>query len=377
MPEGDASLGATPRTTLKRRAERGCHDAAVVYAILDEALVCHVAVHVDGGPSVLPVAHARISDQLYLHGARANRLLGEIATGAQACVAVTLLDGLVFGRSWFHHSMNYRSAVLYGCGSEVADPDEKRAALATLVEKAGPGRSSEARPPTAEELRSTLVVRLPIVEASAKVRTGPPLDGPEQYADDCWAGELPLRLAALPARDDRNLGPAVAPSRAVDKRARTMPAVRAEFGLYERSRGDFTVSTDAVRIDFSFVHRFLAEDSYWARGIEPGRLRQAMSHSLSFGLYRGSQQIGFARVLTDLGRLAYLGDVFVAKDARGQGLGTWLVASVLKHPALEMVDRWILGTADAHRLYERFGFERAETGRYMVRRRSDVRDDEP
>ncbi len=102
MPEGDPSLGATPRTTLKRRAERGCHDAAVVYAILDEALVCHVAVHVDGGPNVLPVAHARISDRLYLRGARANRLLGVIATGAQACVAVTLLDGLVFGRSWFH-----------------------------------------------------------------------------------------------------------------------------------------------------------------------------------------------------------------------------------------------------------------------------------
>jgi nitroimidazol reductase NimA-like FMN-containing flavoprotein (pyridoxamine 5'-phosphate oxidase superfamily)/GNAT superfamily N-acetyltransferase len=364
----DVELGLTPRTALKRHPERGTHDRATLHAILDEALVCHAAVVVDGVPRVLPMAHARVSDQLYVHGARSNRLLGLLTAGAPACITVTLLDGLVFARTWFHHSMNFRSVVLYGTGSEVSDPDEKLAALATLIDKAAPGRTREARPPTPDELRSTLVARFPIVEASAKARAGPPLDGPELFADACWAGELPLRLTALPSKDDGNLRSGIASSIAVGERARTLAP--GAFSPYERTRDDLVVSTDPGRVDFSFVHRFLSEESYWARGIDLRRQRLAMSHSLSFGVYRAGAQIGFARVLTDYGRIAYLADVFVAPRARGQGIGKWLVASVLDHPDLATVDRWLLGTADAHGLYERFGFERADPDQYMVRRRA-------
>jgi nitroimidazol reductase NimA-like FMN-containing flavoprotein (pyridoxamine 5'-phosphate oxidase superfamily)/GNAT superfamily N-acetyltransferase len=342
----DLEIGVTPRTALKRHPERGTHDRATMYAILDEALVCHAAVVVDGAPRVLPMAYARVSDRLYMHGARSNRLLGLLTVGAPACVTVTLLDGLVFARTWFHHSMNYRSVVLYGTGSEVSDPDEKLSALATLIDKAAPGRTREARPPAPEELRSTLVARFPVVEASAKVRAGPPLDGPELFDEACWAGELPLRLTALPSKDDGNLRSGIASSVAVGERARTLAA--SAFTPYERIRDDLVVSTDPRRVDFSFVHRFLSEESYWARGIDERRQRLAMSHSLSF---------------------AYLADVFVAPRARGHGIGKWLVASVLEHPDLATVDRWLLGTADAHGLYERFGFVRAEAERYMVRHR--------
>jgi nitroimidazol reductase NimA-like FMN-containing flavoprotein (pyridoxamine 5'-phosphate oxidase superfamily) len=130
-PEPPVALALTARTTLVRHPERGTHALASLHAILDEALVCHASVMLDDTPRVMPTAHARIDDAIYLHGARANRLLCAFATGAPACVCVTLLDGLVFARSWFHHSMNFRSVVLYGAGSEVTDADEKLAALGT------------------------------------------------------------------------------------------------------------------------------------------------------------------------------------------------------------------------------------------------------
>jgi len=368
LPEPSPDLALTPRTTLKRHPERGTHARASIHAILDEALFCHASVVVDGTPRVMPTAHARVGEHVYLHGARANRLLGEIASGKPACVCVTLLDGLVFARTWFHHSMNFRSVVLYGIGSEVIDPAEKQAALASLVDKAAPGRTREARPPTPQELGSAVVVRLPIEEASAKIRTGPPVDGPELLSDDCWAGELPIRLSTLPPVDDAALRAGTTSSVAVGERSRTL-ASGASIP-YERRQGDLVVSTDRGRIDFSLVHRFLAEDSYWARGVDSWRQRLAMAHSVSFGLYRGDRQLGFARVVSDYARFAFLQDLFVVPSARGAGLGKWLVSVVLEHPNLSNVDRWLLGTADAHGLYERFGFVRVD-GRYMIRRRNE------
>jgi nitroimidazol reductase NimA-like FMN-containing flavoprotein (pyridoxamine 5'-phosphate oxidase superfamily)/GNAT superfamily N-acetyltransferase len=361
------AVSVTPRTTLKRHPERGSHDRTLVNTILDEALVCHVGAVVDGAPRVLPTAHARVGDIVYMHGARANRIFGVLASGVPACVTVTLLDGIVFARTWFHHSMNYRCVVLYGSGTEVTDPEEKLVALAALVDKAAPGRTRETRAPTPGELASTLVVRFPIDEASAKVRSGPPLDSPEQLADDSWAGVLPLRLAALPSKDDPQLRAGIGPSTIVEERARTLPP--GAEALYERERDGLTVSTDPRRVDFAFVSKFLSEDSYWARGMEVQHHRLALGHSLNFGLYSGREQVGFARVMTDYGRFALLADVFVVPAARGKGLGKWLVSCVLEHPELAKVPRWLLGTADAHGLYERFGFVRAEPGRYMVRNR--------
>ena len=180
-----------------------------MHAILDEALICHVGFVIDGKPVVLPTIHTRMGEALYLHGSVASRMLRTIREGVEACVTVTLLDGLVLARSAFHHSMNYRSVVVYGTASEVTDEGEKREALAALVEHVVRGRSGSARPPSESELKATLLLRLPLSEVSAKVRTGPPIDDEEDYALPVWAGVLPLVLTPQPPVPDERLAPGV------------------------------------------------------------------------------------------------------------------------------------------------------------------------
>ena len=184
----------TDRTKLRRLADRGRYDRDTVFAILDEALVCHVAFSVDGSVFMVPTTFARVKDQLYLHGAAGNFALRSLAAGAEACIAVTLLDGLVLARSAFHHSMNYRSVILYGQGVAVTDEAEKRTALLAIVDHMVADRSSATRPPSAAELRSTLVVRFPIEECSAKVRVGGPIDDAADLGLHHWAGVIPVHL---------------------------------------------------------------------------------------------------------------------------------------------------------------------------------------
>jgi len=199
-----SDLEPTPRTTLRRLPARGHFDRATVNAILDEALVCHVGFVSDGQPFVIPTIHARAGDHVFVHGSAASRMLKTLHGGVPVCLTATLLDGLVLARSAFHHSMNYRSVVVLGDAQAVTDEREKWDALHAIVEHVAPGRWSEVREPSAKELAATLVLRLPIEEASAKVRTGPPLDDEEDYALECWAGVLPLRLTpAAPEPDPR------------------------------------------------------------------------------------------------------------------------------------------------------------------------------
>jgi len=193
-PPGPDVLTPTDRTTLRRKKERGSYDRDLVNAILDEGLLCHVGFSVDGSTFVLPMAYARIGDALYLHGAAGNRMLRHMAQGAEACVTVTLVDGVVLARSAFHHSMNYRSVVLLGTTERVVDDDEKQRASMALLEHIVPGRSSGARPPSADELRAVLMVRMAIAEGSAKVRTGPPKDAADDLGLGIWAGVIPLTL---------------------------------------------------------------------------------------------------------------------------------------------------------------------------------------
>ena len=204
------SLTPTPRTTVRRLPTRGSYDRALIDSILDEALVCHVGFSAEGQPYVLPMNFARVGDAIYLHGSVASRLLRALRDGVPVCATVTLLDGVVLARSAFHHSMNYRSVVVLGSAREVTAPDEKRAALTAIVEHVLPGRSEVVRGPSDPELATTLVLSLPITEASAKVRTGPPLDDEEDYAVPCWAGEIPLRLTAGPPRPEPRLAPGTA-----------------------------------------------------------------------------------------------------------------------------------------------------------------------
>ncbi len=194
----------SPATTVRRLAARGSYDRATIYAILDQALICHVGFVVDGRPLVIPTIHTRIGDTLYFHGSAASRMLRSLRGGVDACVTVTILDGLVLARSAFHHSMNYRSAVVLGKGREVTDRDEKLRALNALVEHVVPGRTAIARPPNGAELKQTLVIALPLAEASAKIRTGPPVDEEADYALDVWAGVVPVALVkGEPVRDTR------------------------------------------------------------------------------------------------------------------------------------------------------------------------------
>ena len=197
---------ATDRTAVRRLPKRAAYDRPTVEAILDEALVCHVGFVVDGQPYVIPTIHARVGDRLYVHGSAASRMLRTLGAGPPVCVTVTILDGLVLARSAFHHSMNYRSVVVLGRARRVDDPGEKSAALEAIVEHVVPGRSREARGPDERELAATSVLRLDLVEASAKVRTGPPLDDEADMELPVWAGVIPLRLAAgEPVPDPRLL----------------------------------------------------------------------------------------------------------------------------------------------------------------------------
>jgi uncharacterized protein len=199
-----STIAPTQRTRLLRRADRGTYDRSAVNAILDEALICHVGFAVDGQPFVLPTTHARVDDRLYIHGSVGGRMLRTLRHGVPLCVTVTLIDGLVLARSAFHHSMNYRSVVILGAGREVEAEGEKRRAFDALVEHIAAGRSAQTREASAQELKATSVLCLPIEEASAKVRTGPPLDDESDYALPHWAGVLPLRLEAqAPIADPR------------------------------------------------------------------------------------------------------------------------------------------------------------------------------
>jgi len=204
-------MTATPpstRATVRRRAGRGRYDRETIDAILDEGLVGHLAFVAEAQPYALPMLYARDGDQLYLHGSPLSRLLGTIADGTPMCFTVTLVDGVVLARSAFHHSINYRSVVILGQGREIKARTEKLQALNTLVEHVMPGRSSDARGPSEQELEATEVVALALDEASVKIRTGPPIDAPEDYELDVWAGELPLKIArGTPITDPRCASP--------------------------------------------------------------------------------------------------------------------------------------------------------------------------
>jgi len=210
MPE-NTPTAPSPRTSVKRLPARARYDRETLEAILDEGLVCHIGFVADGQPFVIPTTYARVGGQLYLHGSAASRLLKALAQGIPVCVTVTLLDGLVLARSAFHHSMNYRSAVVLGVADAVTDPAEKAAALTAIVEHVVPGRSRDARAGNARELAQTLVLRLALTEASAKVRTGPPLDEDEDLGLGCWAGVIPLQLTPLGPLPDPKLAAGVSP----------------------------------------------------------------------------------------------------------------------------------------------------------------------
>ncbi len=186
----------TDLTSLKRLPKRGHYDRETINSILDEGFICHVGFAVGGQPFVIPTGYARVGDKLYVHGSQASRMLKTLANGVDVCVTITLVDGLVLARSAFHHSINYRSVVVFGRAVLVEDRAEKLSALFALSEHFIKGRWNDVREPTEQELRATSVLSLQLEEASAKIRTGPPLDDEEDYSLPIWAGVIPLKMVA-------------------------------------------------------------------------------------------------------------------------------------------------------------------------------------
>jgi nitroimidazol reductase NimA-like FMN-containing flavoprotein (pyridoxamine 5'-phosphate oxidase superfamily) len=206
----------TPRTRVVREPQRAVYDREEVYRILDEAFLCHVGFSVDGQPFVIPTSYGRKDANLYIHGSAASRMLRQMKEGIPVCVTVTLLDGLVLARSVFNHSMNYRSVVVLGKATLVDDPKEKLEGLRALSEHILQGRWDDSRQPNEQELKATSLLRLPIEEFSAKVRTGPPLDDAEDMNFPTWAGVVPLEITAGAPINDPHLDP----SRAVPEYAK-------------------------------------------------------------------------------------------------------------------------------------------------------------
>ena len=193
-----SSFEVTPRNQVRRKPERASYDAETVYAILDAAQVCHMAFVEDGQPFVIPTQFGRIGDVLVVHGSYGSRLMKLLQAGAQVSVSVAVVDGLVVARSVMHHSANYHSAVVFGRGRKLESDEEKLAGLRAFTEKVLPGRWEEARPPSPAELRGTALAAIDIHSASAKVRSGPPIDAAEDLALPVWAGVIPLRTTAGP-----------------------------------------------------------------------------------------------------------------------------------------------------------------------------------
>ena len=218
-------LSSTPRTVLRRHRERGRTNRDDLYAVLDAGLICHLGVIADGVPRVLPTGYGRLADLLYLHGSSANATF-MAGGGQEVCVTVTHLDGLVYARAVFNHSMNYRSAMIFGVARLLTDPAEQRLALRTITEHLTPGQWSYARQPSRKELAATAVLAVPLTEASVKVRTGGPHDEPEDYAMDVWAGAVPVTVAFGDPEADADLRPGIATPEHVAVRMHAPRSVR-------------------------------------------------------------------------------------------------------------------------------------------------------
>jgi uncharacterized protein len=200
----EESFTPTDRTRVVREPQRGVYDREEIYKILDEGMVCHVGFTSEQQPYVIPTLYARLADALYFHGSAASRMLRGLSAGVSVCVTVTLTDGIVLARSIFNHSINYRSVVALGTATLVDDPDEKLTALRAFSEKILRGRWEDARKPNAQELKATSILRLPLAEVSAKVRSGPPMDDAPDLPLPIWAGVIPLRMVAgEPIREEQ------------------------------------------------------------------------------------------------------------------------------------------------------------------------------
>ncbi len=367
MSSSNARFAPGPRTQVRFK-NRAIAESDAIAAIIDESLVVHVAyLSKDGVPQCLPMAFGRRDNTIYLHGAIANAHLASVES-RQCSLTFTLLDGFVFARSAYHHSMNYRCVVAIGETRSITELGEKREALAVILEHAAPARGADCVGMTDAEVRSTKVIAVDVQEAVAKRRQGPPLDEAADIANgNVFSGVVNLVLQATSVSRD----PSMFRPLAVPPSIRGFAERHGHGVILEAEQGDLLLSSDPSRIDNEWLHQVLSERAYWALGISAQKLRASLDNSLLFGAYREGKQVGFARVLTDSSRIAFLADVFVDNAHRRQGVGSQLVEFVLSHPVVKRCDRVLLGTRDAQPLYAKFGFK-TPTHNYLVRVNPDV-----
>jgi nitroimidazol reductase NimA-like FMN-containing flavoprotein (pyridoxamine 5'-phosphate oxidase superfamily)/ribosomal protein S18 acetylase RimI-like enzyme len=350
---------------LKRLPKRGVFERQRIYEILDEGFVCHLGFSINQRPFVIPTAYGRLDDALFIHGSAASRTLRALAGGIEVCVTVTLVDGLVLARSAFHHSMNYRSVMVFGTASVVEDREEKTRALRAFSDHVLPQRWNDVREPNESELRKTLVLRLPLEEASAKVRSGPPLDDGDDYLLPTWAGEVPLKVVAqIPVADPR-----LSPSSHLPVYLKT---------FVERTQANYRTQIRLAKIDeasaishlleaaFTEYHSLYTREGYNATAITTGEVAKRMSEGPMWVAVLDDQIVGTVAAVAKNESL-YIRGMAIVPEARGKRIGEELLRHVEKFAVDEGYKSLTLSTTPflnrAIRLYEGFGFERinAET----------------
>lgn len=352
----------TERTALKRLPKRGVFERESIYAILDEAFICHVGFVTNNGPVVIPTGYGRSGDDLFIHGSAASRMLRTLAKSVEVCVTITILDGLVLARSAFHHSMNYRSVVIFGAASPVEDIKEKLQALRVISDNIIPERWEDVREPNEQELRKTLVLRLPLKEASAKIRTGPPLDDEPDYELPIWAGELPLRLVALSAVPDPRLPRTID----VPKYVETYTKARnGEVRVRRAEPGDAAAIAATLEESFLEYRELYTPEGYAATVIPADEVRVRMSEGPMWLAVENAQIIGTVAAISK-GEVLHVRGMGIVPTARGKKIGELLLKHVEEFARRQGKTRMTLSTtpflARAIRLYENFGFERSDEG---------------
>jgi uncharacterized protein len=351
----------TDRTTLKRLPKRGVFDRDKVYSILDEGFVCHIGFVIDGRPFVIPTSYGRLRHDLFIHGSAASRMLHALTGNIEVCVTVTLIDGLVLARSAFHHSMNYRSVVIFGRATVVEEIAKKWEALRTISEHVIPARWDDVREPNEKELKATLVMQLPLIEASAKVRIGPPLDDENDYELNTWAGELPLRLIAqMPVPDPRLLDGIEIPSYVtgyIRRRIHGALAIEIRIAQAEDSAQIASVLESAFLeyrssyTDGGFEATVITKDQIEAR-MKEGPMWVALHKGVIVGTVAATPQ----------DTALHIRGMGIVPSARGRKIGELLLKRLEEFATNQGYERMTLNTtpflARAIRLYQRFGFER-------------------
>jgi uncharacterized protein len=356
----------TQRTILKRLPKRGVFDRQKIYEILDEGLVCHLGFSIDAHPFVIPTGYGRLNDDLFIHGSAASRTLRTLAGRVEVCVTVTIIDGLVLARSAFHHSMNYRSVIIFGRAVIVEEPAKKMRALRAFSDHIVPHRWDHVRGPNDSELKKTLVLRLPLAEASAKIRTGPPLDDESDYDLPIWAGEIPLRLAAQTPVPDPRLSPEVAVPSYVESylgySKRSPPT-----DVMIRRAGSQDAAAVASILEKAFVEyrELYTEKGYAATVLTAEDVKARMAEGPIWVALDSAQIVGtVAAVAKDEG--LYLRSMAIVPEARGKRIGKLLLKQVerfaVTHGHKEMTLNTTPFLSRAIALYEHFGFTRSDNG---------------